>query len=1150
MKFIADFHVHSKFSRATAKNLDLENIYIAAQLKGITVVGTGDFSHPEWFAEIKDKLIPAEAGLFKLRDEISSICDQQVPLSCRGVVRFLLVTEISNIYKKGGKTRKNHNLVFIPDIDLAEKFNFRLDKIGNIKSDGRPILGLDARDLFEIVLEISDQAFLVPAHIWTPWFSLLGSKSGFDSVEECFADLTQYIFAAETGLSSDPGMNWRVSGLDHLTLISNSDAHSPLKLGREANLFNTNLSYSAIKKAMKTGDPKQFLGTFEFYPEQGKYHLDGHRKCNVRLWPNNTKKHNGNCPVCQKPLTLGVLYRVEELADRMEEEQPLKKHPYYNLIPLQDILSDILKVGPGSKKVMKHYNDLIQKLGPELRLLHDLKIERIERVGVPLLAEAVGRMRRNEIDLSPGYDGEFGKVRIFNTKERERLLAQKSLFVLPASSSTTQYKKERYAKQQKRITTAPDLAVVSKEKKNLKTKQRSEGSKIIEPEKHPREILNREQRRAVEHTGKALIIVAGPGTGKTRTLTHRIVFLITERGVLPENILAVTFTNKAAQEMKDRIKVLLGDSVRLPFIGTFHSLCFKLLNEYRKNGFTIIDNDDRKALLRDAIRSVKKNGIRVSDTPETLLQRIISAKQQIRRADERYDDVSGLDDPQFSDVYRSYQNLLSIQSCWDYEDLIFKTVRLFENDKHFSSAYRKIYKFVFVDEYQDINQGQYRIIRALTPPGETAWNLFAIGDPDQSIYGFRGSDVKYFHNFITDYPEAKVVTLTRNYRSSQTILDASYQVVNVQEDNAHRLRIYSQSHGAKTISILETTSEKAEAVAVGKTIEQLIGGLGFHSLDFGSVKNQNQTAQRSFSDFAVLYRTAAQCNAFTEAFSRAGIPHQIVSRENLFSQAPVAELISLLKTVEGFGSYVDIEKIIHVAKPGIGRETLEIFKDWSYKNGFRTSVAMHNAKRFPIPGMSKARQIRLSNFLGHLLALKEDVKGMTVEEKLVFLSKRTRRPEDIDSKPKTRDAFKHLVQIARTFGVNTSDFLATMALQSDTDAYVQNAEHVALMTMHAAKGLEFPVVFITGCENGLLPFQRPDTDTGNVDEERRLFYVAMTRAKEQLYLTYAKKRRIYGKVEARALSPFADEIEKRLRTHETPIPRKKKKGGSAQLKLF
>ena len=389
MKFIADLHIHSKFSRATAKNLDLENLYIAAQLKGITVVGTGDFTYPQWFSEICQKLEPAEEGLFKLKEEIARACDEQVPTCCRNLVRFILSTEISNIYKKNDKTRKNHNLVLVPDLAVAKKFSAKLDRIGNIKSDGRPILGLDARNLLEILLETSDQAFLIPAHIWTPWFSLLGSKSGFNSIEECFEDLTSHIFAVETGLSSDPPMNWRVSDLDGLTLVSNSDAHSPLNLGREANILNTRLSYHGIKSAIKSGASDAFLGTFEFYPQEGKYHLDGHRNCKIRLNPRQTMDHDGKCPVCGKALTLGVLYRVEELADRIQGSKSPNHHSYHSIIPLAEILSDILQVGAKSKKVKKNYQKALIQLGSEFNILHHLETDKIDSAGIPLLGEAI-----------------------------------------------------------------------------------------------------------------------------------------------------------------------------------------------------------------------------------------------------------------------------------------------------------------------------------------------------------------------------------------------------------------------------------------------------------------------------------------------------------------------------------------------------------------------------------------------------------------------------------------------------------------------------------------------------------------------------------------------------------------------------------------
>ena len=1137
MKFIADFHVHSRFSRATAKNLDFENLYIAAQLKGITVIGTGDFTHPGWFAEIKEKLVPAEPGLFKLRGDISKICDQQVPQSCRGKVRFLLVSEISNIYKKNNKTRKNHNLVFIPDLDLAEKLISKLDKIGNIKSDGRPILGLDAKDLLEILLETSDRAFLIPAHIWTPWFSLLGSKSGFDSIEECFEDLTPNIFAVETGLSSDPAMNWRVSGLDGLTLISNSDAHSPLKLGREANVFDIELSYNSIRSTIKTGDPKHFLGTLEFFPEEGKYHLDGHRNCNVCLWPEKTRKKDGICPVCQKPLTLGVLNRVEELSDRPEGEKPKKHHPFINIIPLIEILSEVLEAGPGTKKVMKYYRALLEKLGPEFNILNNLKTETINSSGGPLLGEAISRMRKNEIVILPGYDGEVGKIKIFEQQERENILGQKTLFVPVPSEAVLQNKKKKSKKKKQ---------VLKADKPHQSSQTPEQGKEA----KHDTKELNQRQRQAVEYGKGPLMIVAGPGTGKTRTLTHRIASLMADKGISPQNILAVTFTNKAAREMKDRLKSLIGETKPLPFVGTFHSFCYKLLNDNKEKNIKIIDEDDRKSLLSDAIRNVEQADSKVSIKQRALMDWIISVKQKILEPNECLDEIDISEKHFYSKVYRSYQHLLSIQGLYDYEDLVFNIVRLFETDEQFVKRYRDLYKFVFVDEYQDLNHGQYRIINALAPPGETVRDICVIGDPDQSIYGFRGSDVKYFKSFINDYPGAKVVKLTRNYRSTQTILDASYHVVNAQEGDASISRIYSQPGGANTINVMETGSEKAEAVAVGRTIEQLIGGIGFHSLDFGKVDNQHQTTHRSFADFAVLFRTADQNRFFSEVFDEAGIPYQIVSRKHVFNLKGVSELISLLKTIEGSGCYADFERIINLTQTSINKQSMQIFKSWCYKNSFTISSATDNARRFPVSGMSKKQQIRLCELLDNLLSMKKKIDGLTIEKKLIFLVENTKLTETINSDTKTEEAINRLIDMSRTFDYNMSDFFSKAVLQTDTDTYTTEAEKVALMTMHAAKGLEFPVVFVAGCETGFIPFKRSDKESTDIDEERRLFYVAMTRAKERLYLTCAKKRKIYGKSEKRTLSPFVGEIEERLRTHEEHAFRQKKKNGHTQMKLF
>jgi len=1141
MKFIADLHIHSKFSIATAKNLDLENLYIAAQLKGITVIGTGDFTHPGRFAEIKEKLAPAEPGLFKLKDKIAKICDKEVPVLCRSKVRFLLSCEISNIYKKDGKVRKNHNLIFMPNLEKAESFNKKLDKIGNIKSDGRPILGLDAKNLLEIMLDTSNGAFFIPAHIWTPWFSVMGSKSGFDSIEECFEDLTPHIFAVETGLSSDPPMNWRVSTLDGLTLISNSDAHSPMKLGREANLFNTELSYYNIRSAIKEGDKKRFLGTFEFFPQEGKYHLDGHRKCNIRFLPKETIKNKGICPVCLKPLTLGVLYRVEELADQPENIYPEQKNPFYSIIPLTEILSEILKVGAGSKRVKQKYNNLLEKLGPELKILHETTYESLGKLGIPLLGEAIKRVRAKQITLLPGYDGEFGKVKIFTQEEREKLSNQQSLFIYRPS------KKEFNKKEGKKT---------EKQKKRKQSKAEKKKDNITST-------LNKDQKKAVLHKKGPLIIMAGPGTGKTRTLTHRIAHLVKDNKVLPENILAVTFTNKAAVEMRERLEILIKGVKELPLIATFHSLCFKILQE-QKNipKLSIIDDDERKSLVLEVLKDIKKKGITINEKPQVFLDKVVSAKQQIIGPDDYIKDITGEKNAEsFPLFYRVYQNLLATQKHCDFEDLIYMVVKMFENNDRIRKKYTDRFKFIFVDEYQDLNHGQYRIIKALAPPDSSNNNLCIVGDPNQSIYGFRGSDVKYFDQFTIDYSDAKVITLTKNYRSTETILEASYQIIknrnmsgsaeetkNSIKSGNFAKRVYSQIEGLKKIIILERSTEKAEAESVSRAIEQMIGGTGHHSIDTGRVKEPYSIKERSFSDFAVLYRTRSQRQIIEDVFDKRGIPVQVVSKDKSLNKKYIKQSISLLKIIEGVGSYIDVERVNKVITPGISRQTVDIFKSWSKKSKFSLKKAVMNSARFPLPEMSRQRQINFRAFMDSFSRLKKEMKGMTVEKKLLYITENTKLKTTVKNSPESKDAFNKLIDISKNHDKDTDEFFTATALQTDTDTYYPQAEKVSLMTMHAAKGLEFPVVFITGCEKGYIPFERGEDKQTDINEERRLFYVAMTRAKERLYLTRAKKRRVFGKAVSRNLSPFVEDIEKRLRTHEAPVPKNKKR--HVQLELF
>jgi len=415
MEFIADLHIHTYLSRATSKKMDIENLYKWAQLKGISVIGTGDFTHPLWFSEIKKKLAPAEPGLFRLRKKYCREIDKEVPQSCKNPVRFMLSVEISNIYKKNDKVRKVHNLVYSPDLAVAARFNKALGRIGNIKSDGRPIIGMQARDLLQVALDASEDNVLIPAHIWTPHFSVLGASSGFDSIEECFEDLTPHIFALETGLSSDPPMNWMLSDLDRFVLVSNSDAHSPAKLAREANRFTCGFSYFDMMTALKNKDPKGFAGTLEFFPQEGKYYLDGHRGCGQRMPPEQTLAHDGRCPVCGKKLTVGVLHRVNALADRKLGFAPENRFGFESIIPLAEILAGIYGCGVNTKKVTTAYMELLETFGSELYLLRKCPAADLETEGFETLAACLGRMRCGQVRVTEGYDGEFGTIDVVNS---------------------------------------------------------------------------------------------------------------------------------------------------------------------------------------------------------------------------------------------------------------------------------------------------------------------------------------------------------------------------------------------------------------------------------------------------------------------------------------------------------------------------------------------------------------------------------------------------------------------------------------------------------------------------------------------------------------------------------------------------------------
>jgi DNA helicase-2/ATP-dependent DNA helicase PcrA len=1050
--FYADLHVHSKFSRATSRDCDLEHLALWAGKKGIGVVATGDFTHPGWFAEIEEKLIPAEPGLFRLRPDLEREVWRRQERPAPAGVRFILEVEISTIYKRDGRTRKVHHLVYVPGLDHARRLTESLSRIGNLKSDGRPILGLDSRDLLEIALQSGEGSYLVPAHVWTPWFSVLGSKSGFESIEECYGDLAAEVFALETGLSSDPPMNWRVSRLDRYALVSNSDAHSPPKLGREACVFDTEVDYFAMRRALQTG--QGYGGTVEFFPEEGKYHLDGHRKCGVCLSPEETRRHGGNCPQCGKPVTLGVMYRVGELADRARAPEPLppRAAPFRSLVPLEEVLGEVCGVGPQSNTVQQKYEEILSRLGPELFILEHAPPEDVARAGSPLLAEAILRMRQGRVIRQGGYDGEYGTIRLFTKDELRRGTAVGLLFDMPEEVETPgtdlsqpplaakahglqpvgfgECEHDRSRSQADEIPVSDRQECVSSDRQECLFSSGILGQ------------LDPEQRIAAEAIRGPVLIVAGPGTGKTRTLTHRIAHLIADHGVPPEQCLTLTFSRRAAGEMIERLGRLLPTAADRVPVMTFHALGLAMLREHGgrlglSSSLRVASESERSQLLVESLSvSQRKAG--------QLLARISRNKRRLEMSEQ----TEAADDARAFEVY---ERELRARGWVDFDDLIALPLGLLKGNPDLVDHYRSRYPWVSVDEYQDIDAAQYRLIKLLVPADG---NLCVIGDPDQAIYGFRGAEVGHFQRFCEDFPAARTIALERNYRSTQTIVDAALQLIAPSSLVADR-HLEAHGLGPEQIEIHACTTDRAEAEFVVHSIERLIGGSTFFSLDSRRVAT-DEGESLSFADFAVLYRTEAQADALAEALERSGMPFQRRSHK------PLADEPSVQAAIRAMGEGPD-------GGPA------------------QTSVL--------------ARLDRAARSVGE----KDRQLGMVLP---------VLRP------------------LALRCGNDLSQFLSELALGMEVDLWDPRADRVSLLTLHAAKGLEFPVVLIVGCEDGILPLSfGPRGEMGNTAEERRLFFVGMTRARERLILSHARKRLWRGKVRASSPSPFLSDVESGLLAH-------------------
>ncbi|MBW2526226.1 MAG: UvrD-helicase domain-containing protein [Deltaproteobacteria bacterium] len=1096
MEFYADLHLHSKYSRATAKSCDLEHLALWARKKGIAIVGTGDFTHPGWRAELGEGLLPAEPGLFRLTPELQQRVDQAAPRSCDGDVRFLLSAEISTIYKKAERTRKVHHVIYAPDLERADRIAGALDKIGNIKSDGRPILGLDSRDLLEIVLEAGAECYLIPAHIWTPWFSALGSKSGFDSIDDCYGDLASHIFAVETGLSSDPAMNWQVASLDRFRLVSNSDAHSPPMLGREACIFDGDRDYFGLRRALETG--AGYVGTVEFFPEEGKYHLDGHRNCGVRLSPSETRELAGRCPECGKPVTVGVMHRVAELADRDEGNRAPTAGEVRSFVPLPEILGELRGVGPKSKTVQRTYEALLHDLGPELAILGSIPIADLRRVGGELFGEAITRLRAGKVIRQAGYDGEYGVIRLFEEAELEAKRGAGELFpgvTAPLAASSKKQQKARRKPAAAPPSDPPAPAPIAIDGSTARGSTTTEPPTASErtlplfgvPASAGEELLARldeSQRAAAQIHEGPLLIVAGPGSGKTRTLTHRIAHLITHRSVAPDRCLAITFTRRAAAEMTERLEALLPAQQTVAKVATFHRLGLTILREHPARlgldpDFGVADAAEQSALLSSALEISPRRAA-------TWLRKISLAK--------RTGTVPV--DPELGRALDTYRFALRERNRIDFDDLVCLPTELLESDEEIRQSYRDRFRYVSIDEFQDVDAVQYRLVRTLVPPGG---NLCAIGDPDQAIYGFRGADVAFFRRFCQDYPTAQVVHLDKNYRSAGAIVNAAAQVIETSHavgdaaeagaDADRVLAMKAVRAAGDKITIHEARSDRAEAEFVVHTIEQLLGGHSFFSVDSGRTDGV-QGPDLSFADIAILYRTAAQAAPLREALERSGMPYRCRSHDTLADQPGVRELCERACSSNTPGS------VLHKLRAAFSAATAPVASDGTTE---------------PAPPKKDA----------------------------------------LPSAEALERALELLTPLAERCGDDVPRLATALALGAELDSWDPRADQISLLTLHAAKGLEFEVVFLVGCEDGILPLRFAMGDDEDLDEERRLFYVGMTRAQHRLLLCHARKRRWRGKVREAEASPFLRAIEEELvlRSRTRPDPKSADRDRN-QLKLF
>ena len=1112
MAWIADLHIHSHYSMATSKDCTPRNLYRWAGLKGVALVGTGDFTHPGWRKELSAELLPAEPGFYTLKEPpLRELPDAPA-------ARFVVSGELSSIYKKNGKVRKVHNLIILPSLEAADRIAVKLEELGlNIRSDGRPIIGMDSRDLLELVLNLCPEAIFIPAHIWTPHFSVFGSNSGFDSIEDCFEDLTSQIYALETGLSSDPAMNWRWSALDRFTLVSNSDAHNPQNLAREANLFTAEFSYDGMREALRNKAAGNFAGTLEFFPEEGKYHYDGHRNCGIAWHPEETLAQAGICPVCGKKVTIGVLHRVIALADRETGFQPKDAAVYQSLVPLREVIGSAFGKGAGSRKVEQCYFDLLHKFGPELTVLRDAPLEEIIRIGGPLVSEGLRRLRAGKVGTQPGYDGEYGAVSVLNESDRLALQGQAALFETAAAGG--EVRNTRWETQlQKAVAGIVDEA-------------RSMVTEAAIPEQ--KSDSSGEQRRIIHSDAACLIVIAGPGTGKTRTLVERIAYLVREAGAGPEEITGVTFTNKAAVEIRNRLQnVLAGDKrVQRLNLGTFHGLAWRILNrnpEYAH--IKLLEETETREIIEDVLR---KERIPMTAREASLIISLMKNKYL-------WEPEAALP-PQMIQVYRSYQESLEYYGRWDFDDLMIRMVEAWEADQEWLAPYKNQFHYLLIDEFQDLNPIQYRLVKLWA---KDCRHLMVIGDPNQAIYGFRGATPKFFDALRQDYPDAQTLQLTRNYRSSAAVIKAANHLVEP---------VYRQNppepegeEYPQQIFWFETPGEKMAGKAIVAEILNLLGGanmLTAHGQALSAAARIAGSKRKitgnlyGFNDFAILYRTARQIDALEEALSVEGLPYRVVGQKNTLEAGAVKEFLSFFRYLLHPEDLFLFRTVLRTPRWGFSRNEIEqVLHELSTVSKQPLTEGLAGT-----PGLPEQLTNKLSQFqaVAEYYRSKLELRNQALLEDWMLRMDLTSNEE-----------LEHLRRIGEQYR-NIREMLEFFPLAQEADIIrygnkMSGTEAITLSSLHAAKGLEFPVVFISGVEEGLLPWG-DDPDTESVAEEERLFYVGVTRAKHRLYLVSSQFRSRHGNTEQVRASRFLERIPPELLAKEEWNRQSKK---LKQLELF